>query len=165
MRHLCFYIAFLILSAQIANAQESLSELLQRYNTKKISYITAKELAMPKTEAIILDAREFKEYKVSHLKKAIHIGYSNFKKNILQEKNIQKEQLIVVYCSIGIRSEHIALKLKKMGYTNVYNLYGGIFEWKNNELSVYDIKNQETENVHTFSKQWSKWLKTGNKIY
>ena len=34
---------------------------------------------MPKTEAIILDAREHKEYKVSHLKNAIFVGYNNFK--------------------------------------------------------------------------------------
>jgi len=33
-----------------------------------------------------------------------------------------------VYCSLGIRSEVIAKKLKKAGYTNVFNLYGGIFE-------------------------------------
>ena len=52
-----------------------------------------------------------------------------------------------------------------MGYKNVYNLYGGIFEWKNNNWKVFDNKGFETDNVHTFNKNWSKYLKKGTKIY
>jgi 3-mercaptopyruvate sulfurtransferase SseA len=73
--------------------------------------------------------------------------------------------MIVVYCSLGVRSEDIAEQLKKEGYTNVYNLFGGIFEWKNSNHKVYDNKEEPTENVHAFSKKWSKWLLKGNKIY
>lgn len=70
-----------------------------------------------------------------------------------------------MYCSLGIRSEHIAEKLKKRGYTSVYNLYGGIFEWKNKDYKVYDSNEKETDNIHAYSKAWSKWLKKGNKVY
>ena len=70
-----------------------------------------------------------------------------------------------MYCSLGIRSEDIAEKLKKVGFTNVRNLYGGIFEWKNKDFKVYDINNNETENVHAFNNEWGKWLKKGVKIY
>ena len=38
---------------------------------------------------------------------------------------------IIVYCSIGVRSEDIGEKLKELGYTKILNLYGGIFDWKN----------------------------------
>ncbi|GGG40488.1 rhodanese-like domain-containing protein [Bizionia arctica] len=147
------------------SAQETLEDLLQKYNTKNVAYISVQELAMPKTQAIILDAREFNEYQVSHLKNAIPVGYNEFD---LQETTLQlnnKQQLIVVYCSLGIRSENIAKKLTKAGYTNVLNLYGGIFEWKNNGFEVYDSTETLTEKIHTFSPEWSKWLTSGEKVF
>ncbi len=51
---------------------------------------------------------------------------------------IGEESKVVVYCSVGYRSEKIAEKLKAAGYKNVFNLYGGIFEWENQNLPVYD---------------------------
>lgn len=146
-------------------SQETLSEVLKKYNSESVPYITAQELAMPKTKAIILDAREIDEYKVSHIKNAIYVGYDNFdiEKTIKNLNN--KQQEIVVYCSLGIRSEDVAEQLKEADYSNVKNLYGGIFEWKNNNFSVFDSEEKETQNVHTFSKEWSKWLKNGIKIY
>lgn len=146
-------------------AQESLDALLKQYNNRNIPYISVQELAMPKTDAIVLDAREPNEYQVSHIKDAIFVGYNNFEIDSVQNKLGNKDQKIVVYCSLGIRSETIADKLKKAGYTNVFNLYGGIFEWKNNEFSVYDSEGKETNNVHAFSKPWGKWLLKGNKVY
>ena len=44
-------------------------------------------------------------------------------------------------------------------------MYGGIFEWKNKGFKVFDSEEKETENVHAFSKEWSKWLKKGVKVY
>ncbi|MFH6767847.1 rhodanese-like domain-containing protein [Gaetbulibacter aquiaggeris] len=155
---LCFFTFY-------SNAQESLPELLKHYNTKNIPYITVQELAMPKTKAFILDAREKGEYNTSHLKNAIFVGYNNFELDSVIAKIPNKNSEIVVYCSIGIRSETIASKLKKAGYTNVFNLYGGIFEWKNNNFRVYNLENAETENVHVYSKEWGNWLKKGKKVF
>ena len=144
---------------------ETLSDLLKMYNERSVPYISVQELAMPKTDAVILDSREMKEYNVSHLKDAIYVGYDNFEIDSIQQKLPNKDSQIVVYCSLGIRSEDVAEKLKKAGYTNVFNLYGGIFEWKNNGFKVYDSINTVTENVHIFSKEWSKWLTKGEKVY
>ncbi|WP_166967187.1 rhodanese-like domain-containing protein [Yeosuana marina] len=146
-------------------AQESLPELLKKYNTKNIPYTSVQELAMPKTKAIILDAREKEEYQTSHLKNAVYVGYTNFSVDSVIKKLPNKNKTIVVYCSIGIRSETIGFKLKKAGYAHVFNLYGGIFEWKNNHFPVFDSTNTETDKVHVFSKEWSKWLKSGIKVY
>ena len=76
-----------------------------------------------------------------------------------------KETPIVIYCTLGIRSEMIAARLKKAGYKDVKNLYGGICEWKNKEYKVIDSTQQKTNNIHTYSKQWSRWLLNGNPIY
>ena len=88
-----------------------------------------------------------------------------FNLNKTKEKLPKKDSKIVVYCSLGVRSEDIAEQLKKAGYTNVFNLYGGIFEWKNKGNTIVDSQEEETEKVHTFNKNWSKWLKKGEKIY
>jgi rhodanese-related sulfurtransferase len=106
--------------------------------------------------AVLLDARERTEYDVSHLPKAVFIGYNNFEKNILD--NIPKDKPIIVYCSIGYRSEKIGEKLQKMGFKNVYNLYGSIFEWINEGNEVVDNQGNVTHKVHTFNKAWSKWV-------
>ena len=52
-----------------------------------------------------------------------------------------------------------------MGYKNVQNLYGGIFEWKNNDGKVYNQQEKETDSVHAFSKHWGKLLLKGEKVY
>lgn len=163
--HVKHLILFLCLGlSSIVDAQEALTDLLKRHNSETVPYISVQELAMPKTEAVLLDARETTEYEVSHIKDAIHVGYNNFNLEETTQQLNDKQQTIIVYCSLGIRSEDIADQLQKAGYTNVYNLFGGIFEWKNNDFSVYNSEG-ETNNVHAFSKAWSKWLLKGNKIY
>lgn len=111
---------------------------------------------------VILDARELVEYKVSHIKEALWVGYDSF--NLNRVARIPKNKKIIVYCSVGYRSEKIAEKLLKAGYINVSNLYGGIFEWVHASKKVYN-KNGETKAVHTFNKEWSKWLFVGEKKY
>lgn len=159
-------IAFiLILSCSLGFSQKSLSKLLKKHNKENIPYITVDELKSYPGDIILLDAREFKEYATSHLKDAIPVGYDFFNTDSIIPKLPNKNSKIVVYCSLGIRSEYVAEKLKKAGYSNISNLYGGIFEWKNDDNPVYNSEKKETENVHAFSKSWSKWLKKGNKIY
>ncbi|WP_055434888.1 rhodanese-like domain-containing protein [Lacinutrix algicola] len=155
---------FTFFSAE-AIAQKNLDALLKQYNDKGVPYITVEELAMPKTEAILFDSREPKEYKVSHIENAVCVGYDDFDIASVEKQYPNKDEKIVVYCSLGIRSETVGEKLKKAGYTNVYNLYGGIFEWKNKDFIVLDSEEKETEKVHTFNKDWSKWLEKGEKIY
>ncbi len=159
-------IIYLLLGlSSISFSQESLSDVLNTYNSHSVPYITVHELAESETSALIMDAREFEEYAVSHLKDAIHIGYKDFNIANIHQKITNKNQEVVVYCSLGVRSEKIAEKLKKSGYTNVRNLYGGIFEWKNNNYDVYNRTHQTTDSIHAYSKSWSRYLKAGIKVY
>lgn len=165
MSHRLFSIALLLLTSFTFQAQNTLSELLKQHNDHDVPYISVQELAMPKTNAIILDAREIGEYEVSRIKNAIPVGYNHFDLEQTTSQLSDKNQTIVVYCSLGIRSEIIAQQLQKAGYTNVYNLYGGIFEWKNQEFPIVDSEGKETQNIHAFSKAWGKWLLKGTKVY
>jgi len=113
--------------------------------------------------AVYLDARELEEYEVSHIPGATFIGYKDFNTSALKE--ISKSDKVIVYCSVGYRSERIGEKLLKLGFTEVYNLYGGIFQWKNSGKIVVTPKGEETEKVHTYNKKWSQWLTSGEKVY
>ncbi len=114
------------------------------------------ELSTKQSNYVILDARDKLEFDIAHIKGAKLIGYEHFDKSVLNK--IPKDSKIVVYCSIGYRSEKIALKLKKLGYSNVFNLYGSIFEWVNQGNAVYDKNEILSHRIHTYNKEWSKWV-------
>lgn len=157
------FIFFFLLFSFIGFSQKTIPEVLKKFKAK-VPYITVEELKNKKN-IILLDTREQKEFDTSHIKDAQCVGFDHFKGKQIDDLVKDKNATIIVYCSIGIRSGMIGDKLLKMGYKNVYNLYGGIFEWKNNGLTVYDSNNKETDNVHAFSKEWSKYLTKGNKVY
>ena len=147
------------------SAQHDLKQLLDKENNNSIPYVRPGELAHFENKPVLLDAREKREYNVSHIEGAKYVGYEyfNLKKTLKQLPNIN--DTIVVYCSLGVRSEDIAEQLKAKGYKNVFNLYGGIFEWKNESYEVIDSKGNVTEKVHAFDQHWGKWLKKGEKVY
>ena len=145
-------------------AQKTIQEVLVKYNKNLVPYISVNELK-EKQNIILFDSRDATEYKVSHLKNANYVGFDDFDAKKIKEKFTNPNATIIVYCSVGVRSEIIGKKLLKMGYKNVFNLYGGIFEWSNQNLPVYDSDDKQTQNVHAFSKEWSQYLKKGNKVY
>lgn len=160
------FVFFFFLISINAFSQKNLKQLLKKHNTESVSYISVNDLKKEADNVILLDSRELKEFKVSHLKNATCVGYDNFNLNkTIKQLPSDKNTKIVVYCSLGIRSEDIAEQLKKKGFTNVYNLYGGIFEWKNQNNAVVNSEGIQTNKVHTFNKEWSKWLQKGIKIY
>ena len=100
---------------------------------------------------------------MSHLKGAKWVGYDSFDMSTV--KGIPKDQPIVVYCSIGARSQEIGKKLKLNGYSEVYNLYGGIFHWVNENNPVFHLDSIPTNKVHAYNKMWGIWLNKGEKVY
>ena len=165
MKHIHSLIFVFFITIQFCIGQESISEVLTLFNTESIPYISVEELALEENKIIILDAREIREYEVSHVKGAINVGYDNFDISKILNTIKDKNKKIVVYCTLGVRSEDIAEKLKASGYTNVFNLFGGIFEWKNNDYNVFNSEEKQTENVHICNEYWSKWLTKGKKVY
>ena len=81
--------------------------------------------------------------------------------------DLDKKTPIVVYCSVGYRSEKVGEKLKAAGFLNVKNLYGSIFEWVNEGNPVVGNDNKATAKVHTYNKTWSRWVDKKNieKVY
>ncbi len=136
--------------------------LLRTLLSHSVPEVDVQQLAHTKEKIVWVDAREKREYEVSHLPNSVWVGYDQLDLSPLT--HTPKNQPIVVYCSVGYRSEKVTEKLIKQGFTNVKNLYGGIFEWKNQGGEVVNEKGK-TDDVHAYSKTWGVWLTKGNKIY
>ncbi|MBV1923978.1 MAG: rhodanese-like domain-containing protein [Flavobacteriaceae bacterium] len=160
-------ILLIVFGSNSMNAQLSLDELLAANNTNSVSYISVEELheIQSKEGVLILDSREDSEFNISHIPSSKNVGFNKFSKKEFANQYSDKNTPIIVYCSLGIRSERIGEKLQKMGFTNVKNLYGGIFEWKNKGFTIIDSTQTETENIHVYSKLWSQWSHKGVKVY
>lgn len=160
-------LSFFVLGMSVLSAQTDFNRTINPEFEKEVdSYldysvpaITVKNLIAIKDDVILLDAREMKEYKVSHIPGARYVGYDDFDESTLD--GIDKEQRIIVYCSIGYRSEKIGEKLRKLGYENSYNLFGSIFEWANAGQPLVDNEGNTTHKLHTYNKKWSKWVNEG----
>ena len=97
-------------------------------------YISPKELkeALDKGEdLILLDARNGYESKIGKFKGAITPDieiFREFPKVAGQIKDL-KNKKIVTYCTGGIRCEKASAYLKENGFSNVYQLHGGILNY------------------------------------
>ncbi len=133
---------------------QKLKELYK--NTVEVIYPEALSRKLTSKDLYILDTRSEAEYKVSHIQGARFVDHNSFK--LHEVKDIPKDAEVVVYCSVGWRSERVGEKLQKAGYNNVKNLYGGIFEWVNQGYQVYNDTGV-TKKVHAYSEKWAKWIK------
>ena len=111
---------------------------------------------------ILLDTRTPTEYRISHLQGARFVDFGSFEQATFQD--LPRDQTVVVYCSVGYRSERVGERLKALGFRDVRNLYGGIFQWVNEGRPIYNARGQ-TQDVHPYSALWSTWLVKGRKVY
>ncbi|WP_375580995.1 rhodanese-like domain-containing protein [Marivirga tractuosa] len=152
------------LQSLVACGQQTYDQKLQSLYKNTVSLIQPQEVKekLNREDVVILDTRSAKEYSVSHLPNAKFVGYDHF--DVSQLEVIPKDKEIIVYCSVGYRSEKIGEKLQEAGFENVSNIYGGIFQWKNEDLDVVNQEGEVTDSVHTYNKRWSKWLEEGKGI-
>lgn len=161
-----FLILFCILSTHLVQAQiknPELKSLLDSLYNPKVPLITINDfLELNRHNLFVLDTREEEEFDVSHLKNSRNVGYFWF--DMRKVYDIPLHATIVLYCSVGIRSEKIAEKLMAAGYKHVLNLYGGIFEWVNQGHPVYKKNGVQTSEIHTYNATWSPWVERGTKV-
>ncbi|UTW63106.1 rhodanese-like domain-containing protein [bacterium SCSIO 12741] len=155
----------LVLSAHVAWAQQvenrEFNELLKNELRHDVPEIDVAALSSMQ-DYVLIDARSMEEYQVSHLEGARQIDFIHFDLNKL--KDVPKDRTIVVYCSVGSRSEKVAKVLIDNGYTKTLNLYGGIFEWSNQGKPMVNESGEPTQAIHGVSKEWAKWISQGKVI-
>lgn len=100
--------------------------------------------------AVLIDTRteeefagdvQFGEARGGHIPGAIHIPFTRlFKEDgtireskdleqLFEGHRISKDDTIIPYCTAGIRSAHMVLVLKSLGYSSVKNYDAGFYEW------------------------------------
>ncbi len=110
-----------------SNGQEGTAE------KTSLSAVEFSEQISINPEAIILDVRTPGEFEKGHLENAVNINWNgnDFERRISE---LDKSQPVFVYCLSGGRSAHAANKLRKQGFKVVYEMPGGMMEWRSEKL-------------------------------
>ena len=72
----------------------------------------------------VIDVREQHEFDAGCFEGALHLSKGVIERDI-EKHPISEEDRIVLYCGGGFRSALAAESLTRMGYANVYSLWGG----------------------------------------
>lgn len=165
MKQVWFFLSVLVSTGLTGSAQtvsRTYGLMLETLYKKTVPFVSVAELKkMP--NAVLLDTRAKAEFDVSHLPNARWVGYDDF--DLKRVQGIDKNASVVLYCSVGYRSERVGEKLLVAGYRHVTNLYGSLFEWVNQGNPVVDNQGKQTRRVHAYSRPWGVWLNRGEKVY
>lgn len=83
-----------------------------------------------KKDIQVLDVRTPGEFFSGHIKNALQADWNNKAEFERRISFIDKNKPVYVYCLAGGRSAAAADKMRKAGYTNVYELSGGTNAWR-----------------------------------
>ncbi|QLG44776.1 molybdopterin-synthase adenylyltransferase MoeB [Costertonia aggregata] len=105
-----------------------------------VNQITVKALSNllhEDADFFLLDVREPFEHQICNISKAVLLPFNDIAMKISM---IPKDKKVVVFCHRGGRSERVVKSLMRKGYTNVFNLMGGIDRYAeeiDNEMERY----------------------------
>jgi rhodanese-related sulfurtransferase len=101
---------------------------------KEVDIAAALQLINHK-DAAILDVREQSEYDTGHVLNSKLIPLGKLKER-MGEMEKYKDQPILVVCRSGNRSGTACFLLGKQGFTQAYNLAGGVQAWQKSNLPL-----------------------------
>ena len=132
-----FLITFLVFSfSGCSSSQKFVNErnLETSFNSNKkyvsvSAYEFNKLLSSKENNYVLLDVRTKEEFNEEHIEGAVLLDFylENFDFKLSQ---LDKNKIYFVYCRSGNRSGQTLEKMKELGFKNVYNLKGGINDWK-----------------------------------
>ena len=106
------------------NGQEQSASTIENVNADEF------EKGVQSGDVTVLDVRTAQEVSGGYIAGAVNYDFygSGFDEQL---KTLDKNKAVYVYCRSGSRSSKTAQKLKSMGFTQIYNLNGGIGAWVN----------------------------------
>jgi len=112
-------VLFILLLSSAAGAQNATT-----YSALDFSGKLEQDASAP-----LIDVRTPEEFEKGHLEKAVNYNWngSDFDKQISQ---LDKSAPVYIYCLSGGRSTAAAKKMRQDGFTQVYELEGGIMKWR-----------------------------------
>ena len=106
-------------------------------NEEKAVMVTPEEMQtiLHSEDVQLIDVRTPEEYSDGHIENSQNIDFKSptFGEDILV---LDKSKPVIVYCKSGKRSGNSSKILMKAGFIKVYDLEGGILEWKEKGLEV-----------------------------
>lgn len=97
----------------------------------EIKLVTPEEMhsLMEMEDVQLVDVRTAKEREEGFIKNSQNIDFNSptFEEDILK---LDKSKPVLLYCQSGGRSSKCAKKLKDAGFVKIYDLKGGITQWK-----------------------------------
>lgn len=121
----------------------SLNTQLQMARDGNVTPQTA--YVMANSGVLFVDVRTPDEYDIMHVNNSINIPYYNmtdFATRLAPLAGKQNTQM-VLYCRTGIRSINAWLYLNSTGYTEIYNMLGGINAWRAMNYSVWEAPSSQ----------------------
>ena len=93
-------------------------------------------------DALFIDARDYVEYEIAHIRGAITLPFEEFDKYKSVLESISKDTPLVTYCDGGECDLSILLgdKLFEMGYKQVYIFFGGWIDWQENNYPIESLE-------------------------
>jgi len=79
--------------------------------------------------ALILDVRTELEISEGIIPNAIHIDIYKGQDFVYEVNKLDKTKSFFIYCRSGIRSGQACAIMNQLGFSETYNLVGGIIEW------------------------------------
>ena len=80
--------------------------------------------------AVIIDVRTPEEFEHSRIPNSKNIDFYNPQNFMHEIEKLNKDNSYYVYCRTGVRSANSCQLMSDLGFKKVYNLLGGIVEWK-----------------------------------
>jgi len=126
LKNKILYFAVLVLSLSFCiSCKEGVAQ--EEETIEMVTPDEAEKLSKMK-DVKLLDVRTKEEFNEGHIANAQNLVYDeNFSEKI---GKLDKEKPVIVYCKSGGRSEKCAQILKDSGFVKVYDIKGGITEWK-----------------------------------
>ncbi|WP_290770269.1 MULTISPECIES: rhodanese-like domain-containing protein [Exiguobacterium] len=124
MKRISLFVGILALMAIIIFVITSEKDEITKIDVKTLQNKLENE------EITLLDVRESSEYGGGHVEGAVNAPLSSLNANQLP---YPKDEPIYVICRSGNRSAQAASQLQDAGYTEIYDVSGGMMAWESIE--------------------------------
>lgn len=129
MKRLFLFISLVMALFFVSCKDKSVAE-----EVKVISVEEVRE-AMGNGEFQLIDVRTIEEFGEGHLKNAKNICVTDddFKEKVAK---LNRNEPVYLYCRSGKRSARAGEILREMGFTEIYDMDGGILKWNEEDLEL-----------------------------
>ena len=118
-------VVFLLIQDLVANAFNKFESVSPLIAVTKMNH----------DDILILDVRDATEFLKSHIDNAVNIPLDKLQDKLVSFEKY-KNQSVVVVCQTGARSISACKTLNNAGFSQIFNITGGMQSWEENKLPI-----------------------------